>query len=204
MLSRIVLALCFFVTMSGLASAEEADKTSGPYIEIAFSQAVSKDKTEQPSSLRKHIYVEQAVAGDWSLWALGFKSPEFEAVYAGVAKKVGDWSIALGSGSAEYGGNRHTLVNPWVLYTGESVEVFLSSEYYLKDKVDPWYHEGHIHMKFSSSCFAGVYGEKYVGLGPMIGCTPYEKIKIWVTAPVAYQPDSDYRTKMVIGATVAF
>ncbi len=83
------------------------------------------------------------------------------------------------------------------------MEVLITAEHYSNEDADPWYYKGHIHKNIVGSIFAGVRGEKYIGIGPMIGLAISEKAEVWIAVPVAYQPDEG-RTSMTLGLSVEF
>lgn len=116
----------------------------------------------------------------------------FKSLYFGISREIGDYELALGVGPAEYDDKHWTVLNPWLYYDNGVYEVLLYGEYTLNESSnDRWFYKAHIYRSFYENWFAGIYGERFVGLGPLIGYNFSEKISMWFSTPVMELPDED-------------
>lgn len=188
---------------------EKEEKTDELYAQLLFTYHASGSEGKR-SLFGQQLYLEKGIPGtdDLSVWGVAFHDQEFRSAYAGLAKKIGNWSVALGVGSAWYDGVRHTAINPWAYYVADGLEVFLTAEhYYSREEANSWYYKGYLTKKLSESFFAGIYGEKDVGIGPMIGWQWNERIKFSLAIPLMHRPSIDSeagRTKAIASVSIEF
>lgn len=188
---------------------EKEEKTDELYAQLLFMYHASGSEGKR-SLFGQQLYLEKGIPGtdDFSVWGVVFHDQEFRSAYAGIAKKIGNWSVAFGAGSAWYDGVRHTAINPWAYYAVDGLEVFLTAEhYYSREETNSWYYKGYLTKRLSESFFAGIYGEKDVGIGPMIGWKLSEKVKFSIAVPVIHRPSAETdtgRTKAIASVSIEF
>ena len=180
---------------------EEAASGATPYAELAFTYRKSRKESEAPGLTTVNLYGEYPLSETVSVFGSLYHDKSFQAAYAGLSKKFGNWQVALGVGSAWYDGVRHNVVNPWVYYSSDEYEGFFSAEHYSNETVAPWFYKGHFEKKLGK-WGVGVYGEKDFGVGPRVSYK-FEKVKLWATVPMANLPKTG-RMVFMIGATYEF
>ncbi len=197
-----VIALVFGAWVVPVLSAEA--ESAGIFVQAQGVYKLSKNKDEQRSLFGKTLFVEKELpnADGLSIFGSAYHDEEFKSVFLGVAKKFGDFQVALSVGPAWYDNTRRVVYSPWVYYEADGVEGLAYTEYTPKDKDEPWFVKGYIHKRFGNY-LAGVYGENGLGVGPMVGFYPQEKVKVWAMVPVISQPDEG-RVKMMVGVTISF
>lgn len=140
------------------------------------------------SLLATQLYAEKALPGrDVSVFLVANRDQEFRSVYAGLARQFGDFQLGIGFGNAWYDSRRHPTLNPWLFYRRDDFEAFASAERYSREDRAPWFYKGYVRGRIAGSVFAGAYGEKDFGVGPMIG-RGNGGFKIWSAVPVASRP----------------
>jgi len=184
--------------LTAYAFAEEQGKSSLLF-EVA---AQTNGGGGKSSTTAKQLYVEKTLTDEESVWGLVYDDPAFRAMYVGGAKKFSDLQVAVGIGSARYGRMSHLIVNPWVYYSKNSLEGYLSAEHYSREEAEPWFIKGYVHKDITEKVFVGVYGESGFGVGPMIGTSLFDKkLKIWLSVPVASRSND---AKAIVNATWEF
>jgi len=192
-----------------LLSEHVAEKESGIYAEIRFVSAQSRDKALERNLFTKQIYIEKSLNDEYSIYFMGYHDQEFRSGGIGLARKFGDFQLGLGIGSAKYDGLSRTVVNPWVFYESGKWSALVTADHYSKEEVEPWWYKGYVEYKMTDQFFAGVYGEKGSGLGPMLGIRPVEGLKLWVSVPIVSTPKRDENgevsgKKLFVGLTYEF
>lgn len=154
------------------------------------------------SLLATALYVEKPLLVQGvSVFAVVHHDREFRAVYAGLARKFGDLQLGLGFGNAWYEDRRHPTVNPWLYYAGDAVEAFVSAERYGREDREPWFYKGQANWRVADSIFVGAYGEKDLGVGPLLAWRN-GNVRIWGAIPVVSRPGAGARG--VAGVQVEF
>lgn len=171
-----------------------------PSYEMTFSTRRGKSSTDSYNSAG--VYAEVPMSETTSFWVSLYTDPTFRGAYAGLAKKYGNWQIALGGGSVEYDDVRHTVVNPWVFYSSDEYEALVHAEYYHNEVDNQWWYKGYIEKKFNTVGI-GLYGEAKYGIGPRITWAMASHVKWWVTVPMLALPDTE-RSKFTLGVTISF
>ena len=157
---------------------------------------------EGKSLLATQLYAEKPLpVQDMSAFLIAYHDQDFRSVYAGVARKFGDLQLGVGFGNAWFDGIRHPTVNPWLYYANGDVEAYLTAEHYARDDHAPWFYKGCASRYVANSFFVGAYGEKDVGVGPMIGWRN-GGFRIWAAVPVVSRPETGARG--VAGVQVEF
>jgi len=157
----------------------------------------------------EELYVEKKMlpdSGDISVFGFGAFHIDggFHSAYAGVGKKFGDLQVAIGVGSARFDETSHLTVNPWIYYSKDGLEGYLSAEHYGNEKIEPWFFTGYVHKDVTEKVFVGVYGESGFGVGPMIGTSLFnEKLKVWVTLS-AMNRREEGAPRMIFGISYNF
>jgi hypothetical protein len=194
-------AILIFFAVIALTACSSNAHAEDVYTELSVQRYVSKSDTD--SYTGTSLYVEVPVSTDSvSLWGTIYHDKLFQGVYAGVAKKYGDWQIALGVGTVRDDGIPKNVINPWVYYRSDTVEAYMHAEHYSKDS-DPWWYKGYVQKKLSDSLFAGVYGEKDFGIGPIMTWEVAKGVKLWATVPVAHKPKEE-GMKFLLGIKFVF
>lgn len=129
------------------------------------------------------------------------RDQEFRSVYAGITRQFGDLQLGIGFGNAWYDSRRHPTVNPWLFYSRDDIEAFVSAEHYSREGEAPWFYKGYVRHRISDSVFVGAYGEKDFGAGPLIGWSS-GSFKIWSAVPVVDRPKDGAR--LAVGLQVEF
>lgn len=164
---------------------ERADEPS-PYYEVTFSTRRGKNSADGYEGL--NVYAEFPLGTDgYSFWLTGYKDPAFKGVYAGLAKKFGNWQVGLGTGKVHYDKVSHTVTNPWVYYSSDEWEAYVHAEHYSRDSENPWWYKGYAEKKIGDWAL-GVYGEKDMGVGPRVSYKLNDHVKVWATVPMWHQP----------------
>ncbi|MCF7815704.1 MAG: hypothetical protein K9M10_01260 [Candidatus Pacebacteria bacterium] len=173
---------------------------ASPYVEIVMKTRRGKDPANSLNDVS--AYVEFPLTATLSLWVTGTDDETFKGTYVGLARKFGNWQVALGGGSVVYGDTRHNVINPWILYSTDSYEAYLHAEYYGKESDNRWWYKAFADKKFGNTSF-GLYGEAGVGIGPRLSWQVTKNLKFWVMVPVALQPNEG-KIKFMAAAVVMF
>jgi hypothetical protein len=157
---------------------------------------------EGNSLLATHLYAEKPLpVRDVSVFLVAYHDRGLHSVYAGVARKFRDLQLGIGFGSAWYDGRKHPAVNPWLHCATDDVEAFLTAEHYAREDRAPWFYKGYASRRIGAMIFGGVYGEKDVGAGPMIGWR-HRNIRVWGAIPIIDRSDTGARG--IAGVQVEF
>ncbi len=151
------------------------------------------------------VYVEVPLSGEnnISLWGTAYYDPSFQGVYAGLAKHFGNLQVALGMGSAWYDSTRYNVINPWIFYSSDEYESFITAEHYFRDTAEPWYYKGYVQRKIGADWLIGIYAEKDFGVGPMATWSVSKNIRLWGAIPVAYTPEEE-KMRFIFGIKLVF
>ncbi len=136
-----------------LASAET-------YVELFF--------VDYAGQLGKNLYAEQTLTRNTSALLNHYEDDFYESTYAGLARQIGDVQVGLGLGEARYDDTSHFAYNPWLWYQKNGWEGYVEYEYPPSDN-DNYYYRGYLYKDIGSYLFAGVYSERNVGSGPVVG-----------------------------------
>ena len=184
-----------------LPDEEKADEPA-PYVEAVFSTRRGVEPSDSYSGVG--VYAEIPFGTDgYSIWFSGYKDPAFTGNYLGIAKKIGNWQVGLGTGNVHYDEVRHTVTNPWVYYSSEEWEAYLHAEHYSREAESPWWYKGYVEKKFGDVAL-GLYGEKDMGVGPRLSYKLNDHVKVWATIPMWQQPKEAGRMKFLVNVVVSF
>lgn len=154
------------------------------------------------SLLATQLYAEKALPiRELSGFLVVHHDREFRAVYAGLTQKFGDLQLGVGFGNAWYDDKRHPAFNPWLYYSADAVEAFVSVEHYSREDREPWFYKGQVSWRVADSIFVGAYGEKDLGVGPLLAWRN-GSLRIWGAIPVISRPEEGARG--VAGIQVEF
>ncbi len=189
---------------SNTMAAEEKVEGYGITGEVQFAGYVSRHKSEKSSHLGKILYLEKEIANDFSGFVQLVHYQDFTSAYIGVAKKFGDFQVAIGAGPARYGNTTRTAISPWVYYAHEDsgIEALVYGERYRHEKDGTWFYKGYFQKSFGNGMIVGAWGESEVGIGPMLGYKFTDAMSIRITVPVTKQPD-EARVRALILLTYA-
>ncbi len=127
----------------------------------------------------KSIFVEESLTDSDSVSVSLYKDPIYESVYVGYAKRINDLYLTFAVGEANIDGAKSFGVNPSLWYKDDVWEAYAEYEY-LKDDADAWYYRTYLHADvIQDFVFAGVYSERGVGTGPLVGLK-FEKSDIGI------------------------
>src|SRR3989344_2088257 len=139
----------------------------------------------------QELYIEREVTDGISIFGNVYSDGDVSELLLGVAKTLGDVQVGLGGGVSRYDDTLHPIVLPWVWYGDDHYTAYFEAEYYFGGEEDPWWYRGYGHRTIGSTLFfAGVYGEKDVGVGPLIGWGPTEQPEIFGAVPVLGTSDA--------------
>ena len=109
--------------------------------------------------------------------------------------------LGIGLGNAWYDSRCHPTLNPWLFWNREDVEAFLSAERYSREDKAPWFYKGHVRKRIADAVFAGAYGEKDFGAGPLLGWAG-GGFEVWSAVPLVGRTKEGAR--LVVGVQVEF
>lgn len=181
----------------------DAEIDSGVSGEIRLVSMQSRDKSLQDNLFSKELYLEKAMTDGFSAFGAAYHNKEFESAYLGIARQSGDVQVAIGIGSARYNGLSRLVVNPWLYYHTDQYTGLLTAEHYNNEPYDPWFYKGYIERKFDGNYLIGLYGEKGMGAGPMVGIYLGSHAKIWASAPITSRPNQG-GMRSLLGLTFEF
>lgn len=150
----------------------------------------------------KNLYVEHVLRGDYSLSVSAYDDPEYSSIYVGIARMIGDFQLGLGLGEAETGGDSSFGYNPTLWYQRDAWEAFAEYEY-LQDDSEGYYYRGYAHRDLTDNIYAGVYSERWIGNGPLLGVKFSGNnlgLRAYVAKPMFNETDVD----MVVNLIVSF
>lgn len=180
---------------------EEAIDEPAPLLEVTFSSHRGKAASDSYDGV--NVYAEFPLGTDGlSFWVTGYKDTAYKGVYAGLAKKFGNWQVGLGGGKVHYDGIRHTVTNPWVYFESDEWEAYVHAEHYSRDSENPWWYKGYVEKKFGD-VGVGVYGEKDMGVGPRISYKLNDHVMVWATVPMWHQPATG-RMKFFVNLVLSY
>lgn len=204
----ILLAAMFAMSAAGcVRSAEgaslDAETDSGVSGEIRLVSMQSRDKGARADVFSRELYLEMALADGLSAFVIAYHDKAFESASLGIAGQLGDLQAGIGAGKARYDGSSHLVVNPWLYYQSGKYTGLLTADHYGNEAVTPWFYHGYIERNLDDRYLAGVYGEKAIGAGPMMGMYLGGLARIWVSVPVVSRP-SQGGMRSLLGLTFAF
>jgi hypothetical protein len=189
-----------FGIVSTCALSTEADAEDGALFELQVTGYAHGENGD--ALLSTQFYAEKPLPmRDVSAFMVVHHDREFRAIYAGLARKFGDFQFGLGFGNAWFDQLRQPAINPWLYYSDDTAETFLSAERYGGEDWAPWFYRGHAIWRTADSIFIGTYGEKDLGVGPMIQWRN-SNFRIWAAVPVVSRPEAGARG--VAGVQVEF
>lgn len=204
------ITLIVIFAMSFVGYAHSADNTApDAEIESGFSGEIrlianqSRDKSVQDNLFSKELYLELALADGFSAFGAAYHDQEFESAYLGIAKQLGDFQVAIGAGGARYDDLSHFVLNPWLYYQANQYTGLLTVEHYSNERDDPWYYKGYIERKVFERYYIGAFGEKDIGVGPMLGMYLGSQVNVWASVPIIYRP-SQGGMRSLLGLTFEF
>ena len=187
---RLFIAIAMMVSNVAFASDGKSlaeKQVSGTYVSLEAAYHRSRDTRVTPNFLGKTLYAEKEIGNGLLVFTQVYHDPEFSSVFVGVSRKFGDFQVGLAVGPSWYDGRRWNTVNPWLYYGKDGIEGSLYAEAYKGDPVR--FYKGHLQNTFSNGIIAGVYGESFAGVGPMVGYQFTEHLSVRVMVPVTVRPD---------------
>lgn len=162
-MKKVLLILCTLITLAtSVANAET-------YVE-AFTVDYRGDSNE--SFRGRNFYLEQSLSRSDSAFVNLYSDSLYKSGYLGLARMFGDLQLGLGIGEARYdvdGLTESSLgYNPWAWYASNGFEAYAEYEY-LSDEREGYYYRGYATKDIGKYFFAGVYSERSVGTGPLVG-----------------------------------
>ncbi|OGT74179.1 MAG: hypothetical protein A3H44_13710 [Gammaproteobacteria bacterium RIFCSPLOWO2_02_FULL_57_10] len=148
----------------------------------------------------KNLYVEHVLRGDYSLSVSAYDDPEYASIYVGIARMIGDFQLGLGLGEAETGGESSFGYNPTLWYQRDAWEGFAEYEY-LQDDSEGYYYRGYVHCDLTDNIYAGVYSERWVGNGPLLGVKFADnnlELRAYVAKPMFNETDVDMVANLIV------
>ncbi len=147
-----------------------------------------------------NLYAEQTLTGDYSASLSVYDDPEYSSAYLGIARMIGNFQLGLGLGEAESAGESSFGYNPTLWYQRDAWEGFAEYEY-LQDDSEGYYYRGYLHKDVSEHFYAGVYAERWVGTGPLVGVKATDgglELRAYVAKPVINRGDTDVQVNLII------
>ncbi len=147
-----------------------------------------------------NLYAEQTLTGDYSASLSVYDDPEYSSAYLGIARMIGNFQLGLGLGEAESAGESSFGYNPTLWYQRDAWEGFAEYEY-LQDDSEGYYYRGYLHKDVSEHFYAGVYAERWVGTGPLLGVKATDgglELRAYVAKPVINRGDTDVQVNLII------
>ena len=182
---------------SSLVIAEE----NKPYTEISAGHYFSSLSGESNSNA--DIFSHYSLNDNYGLFGFAYHDSDFTALYAGITRQFGKLEVGLGGGHARYSQKSRLVVHPWFYYEDERNSVYLYTEYIPSDDEEPFFYKFDAKRNFGDNFFAGIYAEKFFGVGPLVGIKLSENIEFQAAFPVA---DRDDYTRMnsYVSLTISF
>jgi hypothetical protein len=148
------------------------------------------------SYLSQEAYLEYSFADNLAVWANGYHDEFGNIFYAGLSKTWDSgWTIALGAGQARFDGVTQNVIAPWVGYSSEEWEFFLSGERYQGD--DPWFYQAYL-QRYVGNHLIGLYAEKDFGIGPVATWNINDHLAFRVAVPIADRGDTDVLATVIL------
>lgn len=145
----------------------------------------------------KILYAEKSIGDGWGVYGQLYHDAEFHSAYAGFTKQIGSVTFGLGAGPAWYFGRTWATFNPWIYYENErKIEGLLYAEVYRGDPIR--FYKGYLQKTFGNDIILGIYGESFVGVGPIVGLQMTDSLSVRVTVPTSYRPDEDGAKALVL------
>lgn len=147
-----------------------------------------------------NLYVEQTLTGDFSATLSVYDDPEYSSSYLGIARMIGNFQLGLGLGEAESAGQSSFGYNPTLWYQRDAWEGFAEYEY-LQDDSEGYYYRGYLHKDVSEHFYAGVYAERWVGTGPLLGVKATDgglELRAYLAKPLINRGDTDVQVNLII------
>jgi hypothetical protein len=147
----------------------------------------------------QEAYVEYSLfADDLAVWGNGYHDQwDNSILYAGLSKTWDSgWTVALGAGQARFDGVTQNVIAPWISYSSEEWEFFLSGERYQGDE-DPWFYQGYL-QRYVGRHLIGLYAEKDFGIGPVATWNISDHLALRVAVPLADRSNTDWLAALII------
>jgi hypothetical protein len=181
----------------GQPAVTEPAEESSFYGQLDLQYQATRNEEEGESVFGKVLYLEYDLNGEFSVFLSGYHDPGYWEVIPGLAKQVTEeLMLGIGVGRARYDGRNWTVVNPWAYYEKNAVKALFFAEYIPKDRDEPWFFKGYVKWNFAKKYYAGIYGESFFGIGPMLGMSLERGWDLSVTAPIAAKPSEGKKRVM--------
>ncbi|MDO9317377.1 MAG: hypothetical protein Q7V56_04170 [Gammaproteobacteria bacterium] len=158
--------------------------SASPYIELSYTDY-------RDSYAARSLYVDQEINGRDSVSVSVYEDSEYESVYVGLSRQFGNTVLGLSVGEAKISGKPTVGYNPWLWYDDGKWEGYAEYEY-LKDDKDAWYYRSYLHANMTENLFAGLYSERGIGTGPLLGMQFGREnggFKAWIVTPAVNEAD---------------
>lgn len=205
-MSKMKLFGLLIVLLNFVNSTDTFAQSESPwYFDMQATSYHSESSHEQQSLIGLEMLVQRSIGDQgFGLFAFAYHDNEFWGSYFGIVQGLGNLEFGLGIGPAEYGGQRWTVVNPWVYYTDGNYDGTLYLEYIAEESNgEEWFYKYHFYRSFGEHWFAGIYGERGLGAGPMLGINITKNLSTWLSTPVIDQPDEG-QMRWLWAFTIAF
>lgn len=147
-----------------------------------------------------NLYAEQTLSGDYSASLSVYDDPEYSSAYLGIARMIGNFQLGLGLGEAESAGQSSFGYNPTLWYQRDAWEGFAEYEY-LQDDSEGYYYRGYLHKDVSEHFYAGVYAERWVGTGPLVGVKAVDgglELRAYLAKPLINRGETDVQVNLIL------
>ena len=164
------------------------------YLEGESNYYGSSESYEAVELLYGHYFNSDKAHG---FYVYGYHDSDYWSIYAGPSFSIGDVEIGIGIGESHYDKESWRVYNIWVWYENDYLTLEVTIEY-TPDEYSSyqWYHKGDLTYSVNDSLYAGLYSERWVGTGPMVGYWLTESVALETIAPFI-DDDYDFVVKVV-------
>ncbi len=151
----------------------------------------------EESYLSQEAYVEYAFTDTLAIWSNGYHDEWGHILYAGLSKTWDSgWTIAFGAGQARFDGATQNVIAPWIGYSSEEWEFFLSGERY-QGTDEPWFYQTYL-QRYVGKHLVGLYAEKDFGVGPVATWNFNDYLGFRIAVPLADRGETSVLTTLII------
>ena len=150
------------------------------------------------SYMSQEAYIEYAFTDTLAVWANGYHDEFGNILYAGLSKTWDSgWTIALGAGQARFDGETRNVIAPWIGYSSEEWEFFLSGERY-QGADAPWLYQASPQRYVGANPLVGPHAQTDFGIGPVATWNINDHLALRVAVPIADRGDTDVLATVIL------
>jgi hypothetical protein len=183
----LVVIFAFLATASAVEAQEESESLW--WSEAQATHYATKDSELQESLLGlEYMLIRYSADSNWGGFAYTYHDDEYWNAFVGATYTVAEsFEFGLGVGNANYDEQDWFTWNPWFAFETEKLAGTLYLEFIpAENNSEEWFWKYHFERRFGkeNKWFAGIYGERWMGNGPLLGYSWNNHLSTWISKPI--------------------